>query len=114
VLAPPEVISNWYYTDNDYDSDKLLTLANDHFALIQIVTSATLNAQKFSAYFNNCPIIRIPGRVYPVDLYHSKNKHVVSASGPTSKGYIMAAIDLAEKIHFEQEPGHILIFLTGN
>jgi len=35
-----------------------------------IITSATLDADKFSAYFHNCPIIHIPGRNFPVDVYH--------------------------------------------
>ncbi|KAL3883496.1 hypothetical protein ACJMK2_029753, partial [Sinanodonta woodiana] len=32
-----------------------------------ILMSATLDAEKFSKYFNNCPIINIPGRTYPVE-----------------------------------------------
>ena len=78
-----------------------------------IITSATLNSEKFSLYFNKCPIISIPGRVFPVDIYHSKNKHVVSLSGPVNKSYINSAIDLILKIHKEQDSGHILVFLTG-
>ena len=37
-----------------------------------IVTSATLDAEKFSAYFEDCPIFRIPGRIYPVEILFSK------------------------------------------
>ncbi|GLJ39839.1 hypothetical protein SUGI_0814530 [Cryptomeria japonica] len=35
-----------------------------------ILMSATLDAEKFSKYFNNCPIIRIPGFTYPVHTYY--------------------------------------------
>ena len=42
-----------------------------------IVTSATLDVDKFSSYFNSCPVIRIPGRVFPVDIYHSKTRQVM-------------------------------------
>ena len=38
---------------------------------------------------------------------------MVTASGPSSSAYISAAIDLVEKIHFEQDSGHILVFLNG-
>jgi ATP-dependent RNA helicase DHX8/PRP22 len=31
-----------------------------------IVTSATLDAEKFSSYFFDCPILTIPGRTFPV------------------------------------------------
>lgn len=37
-----------------------------------IVTSATLDAEKFSAYFRDCPIFRIPGRIFPVEILFSK------------------------------------------
>ena len=36
-----------------------------------IVTSATLDAEKFSAYFYDCPIFRIPGRNHPVEIFYS-------------------------------------------
>jgi ATP-dependent RNA helicase DHX8/PRP22 len=37
-----------------------------------IVTSATLDADKFSTYFYDCPIFRIPGRMFPVTVMFSK------------------------------------------
>lgn len=37
-----------------------------------IVTSATLDADKFSEYFNKCPIFTIPGRTYPVEIMYSR------------------------------------------
>jgi len=38
-----------------------------------IVTSATLDAEKFSSYFYNCPIFRIPGRSYPVQIFYTND-----------------------------------------
>lgn len=35
-----------------------------------IVTSATLDAEKFSGYFFNCPIFTIPGRTFPVEILY--------------------------------------------
>ena len=37
-----------------------------------IVTSATLNAEKFSQYFFDCPIFTIPGRTFPVEILYCK------------------------------------------
>ena len=37
-----------------------------------IISSATLNAKKFSAYFDDAMIFRIPGRRYPVEIYYTK------------------------------------------
>ena len=41
-----------------------------------IVTSATLDADKFSAYFFGCPIFTIPGRTYPVEVLYSRAPEV--------------------------------------
>ena len=36
-----------------------------------IITSATLDAEKFSEYFNKCPIFTIPGRTFPVEILYA-------------------------------------------
>ena len=69
-----------------------------------IVTSATLDADKFSAYFNQCPIFTIPGRTYPVEIMYSKE--------PESD-YLDAALVTAMQIHLAEPAGDILLFLTG-
>ena len=33
-----------------------------------VLMSATLDADKFSKYFQNCPVLQIPGRTFPVDV----------------------------------------------
>ena len=37
-----------------------------------VVTSATLDAEKFSSYFFDAPIFTIPGRTYPVEILYTK------------------------------------------
>jgi ATP-dependent RNA helicase DHX8/PRP22 len=69
-----------------------------------IVTSATLNAEKFSEYFFNCPIFTIPGRTYPVEILYVKE--------PESD-YLEAAIITVMQLHLDQPAGDILVFLTG-
>lgn len=69
-----------------------------------IISSATLDAQKFSAFFDNAPIFRIPGRRYPVDIYYTKAPEA---------DYLDAAIVSTLQIHVTQPPGDILVFLTG-
>lgn len=46
-----------------------------------IVTSATLDAEKFSGYFFDCPIFTIPGRTYPVEILYTK---VTPQGGPVT------------------------------
>ncbi|CAH2033500.1 unnamed protein product [Thlaspi arvense] len=69
-----------------------------------IVTSATLNAQKFSSFFGGVPIFNIPGRTFPVDILYSKTP---------CEDYVEAAVKQAMKIHIASPPGDILIFMTG-
>ena len=69
-----------------------------------IVTSATLDADKFSEYFNKCPIFTIPGRTYPVEIMYSRE--------PESD-YLDAALVTVMQIHLTEPPGDILLFLTG-
>lgn len=37
-----------------------------------LISSATLDAEKFSAFFDDAPIFKIPGRRYPVDIMYTK------------------------------------------
>jgi pre-mRNA-splicing factor ATP-dependent RNA helicase DHX16 len=41
-----------------------------------LISSATLDAEKFSTYFDDAPIFRIPGRRYPVDIMYTKAPEV--------------------------------------
>lgn len=69
-----------------------------------IATSATLDAEKFSTYFNNCPIFTIPGRTFPVEIMYTK--------APESD-YLDAALITIMQIHLAEPPGDVLCFLTG-
>jgi ATP-dependent RNA helicase DHX8/PRP22 len=69
-----------------------------------IVTSATLDAEKFSKYFFGCPIFTIPGRTYPVEVLYTKE--------PESD-YLDASLITVMQIHLSEPPGDVLLFLTG-
>ncbi|KAJ4785111.1 RNA helicase family protein [Rhynchospora pubera] len=69
-----------------------------------IVSSATLDAVKFSEFFDGAPIFRIPGHRFPVVPYYTR---VPEAD------YIGAAISTVLKIHVTEPLGDILLFLTG-
>uniref|UniRef100_A0A7S3QLZ2 RNA helicase n=2 Tax=Dunaliella TaxID=3044 RepID=A0A7S3QLZ2_DUNTE len=69
-----------------------------------VVTSATLDAEKFSSYFFDCPIFTIPGRTYPVEIMYTK--------APESD-YLDAALITVMQIHLSEPEGDILLFLTG-
>jgi ATP-dependent RNA helicase DHX8/PRP22 len=69
-----------------------------------IVTSATLDAERFSSYFFDCPILTIPGRTYPVEVLYAKE--------PESD-YLDSALQTVIQIHLSEPAGDILVFLTG-
>lgn len=90
-------------------TDILFALLRDavrrrHGTLKLIVTSATLDSQKFSSYFDNCPVFHIKGRTFPVKIYYTKTPEL---------DYIEATIDTVIDVHTNNPPGDILVFLTG-
>lgn len=69
-----------------------------------LISSATLDAAKFSGFFDEAPIFRIPGRRFPVDIYYTKAPEA---------DYIDACVVSVLQIHATQPLGDILVFLTG-
>jgi len=69
-----------------------------------LISSATLDAEKFSEYFDYAPIFRVPGRRYPVDILYTKAPEA---------DYIDAAVVTCLQIHATQPAGDVLVFLTG-
>ncbi|XP_030598748.1 ATP-dependent RNA helicase DHX29 [Archocentrus centrarchus] len=60
--------------ERSVQSDFLLTILKDvvmkRSDLQLILMSATVDCDKFSNYFNRCPVITIPGRTFPVEVFH--------------------------------------------
>ncbi|RLN91834.1 hypothetical protein BBJ28_00010816 [Nothophytophthora sp. Chile5] len=100
-----------------------------------LITSATLDAERFADFFGRlepqekalkpkkkqkktsvkktpCPVVRIPGRVFPVDILHSKQRQIMGHKGPLST-YVRAAVETTLQVHNSEPAGHILVFLTG-
>ncbi|KAF9186489.1 hypothetical protein BGZ50_002421 [Haplosporangium sp. Z 11] len=69
-----------------------------------LISSATMDAEKFSEYFDDAPILNVPGRPYPVEVHYTASPEA---------NYLAAAITTVMQIHISQGPGDILVFLTG-
>ncbi|RAQ53856.1 pre-mRNA-splicing factor ATP-dependent RNA helicase PRP43 [Aspergillus flavus] len=69
-----------------------------------IIMSATLDAQKFQRYFNNAPLLAVPGRTHPVEIFYTPEPE---------QDYVEAAIRTVLQIHATEADGDILLFLTG-
>lgn len=75
------------------------------FSVQVIVMSATLDAGKFQVYFDSCPLLTIPGRTHPVEIFYTPEPE---------RDYLEAAIRTVIQIHMcEVDEGDALLFLTG-
>ncbi|XP_071827484.1 putative pre-mRNA-splicing factor ATP-dependent RNA helicase PRP1 [Apostichopus japonicus] len=70
-----------------------------------VVMSATLDAGKFQTYFDHAPLMTVPGRTHPVEIFYTPEPE---------RDYLEAAIRTVVQIHMcEEIEGDILLFLTG-
>lgn len=79
-----------------------------------IVSSATMNAEAFSEYFDGCPIVTIDTITYPVAMIY--DPPAISAGTSTdaaSTALIEKICNTVERILDNKEKGGILIFLPG-
>ncbi|GAW10245.1 pre-mRNA-splicing factor ATP-dependent RNA helicase PRP43 [Lentinula edodes] len=93
----------------------LKNLAKRRKDLKIIVMSATLDAVKFQSYFSlhdsaageepsPAPLFKVPGRTHPVEIFYTQEPE---------PDYVEAAIRTVLMIHRAEDPGDILLFLTG-
>uniref|UniRef100_A0A8C2ZJ12 RNA helicase n=1 Tax=Cyclopterus lumpus TaxID=8103 RepID=A0A8C2ZJ12_CYCLU len=69
-----------------------------------LVASATLDTERFSCFFDDAPVFRIPGRRFPVDIFYTKAPEA---------DYLEACVVSVLQIHVTQPTGDVLVFLTG-
>ncbi|MDT0594197.1 ATP-dependent RNA helicase HrpA [Glaciecola petra] len=72
-----------------------------------IITSATIETDKFASHFNNAPVIEVSGRSYPVEIRH-KDYIAEDLAQDQSEAILLAVDEL-----FAEGRGDILIFLSG-
>lgn len=69
-----------------------------------VVMSATLEAEKFQEYFLDAPLMKVPGRLHPVEVFYTQEPE---------RDYLEAAIRTVIQIHQHEATGDVLVFLTG-
>lgn len=97
--------------ERSVQSDFLLTILKDvvmrRSDLQLILMSATVDCNKFSNYFNRCPVITIPGRTFPVDVSHLED--IVEQTG-----YILEKdSEYCQKILEEEEEVSVSVTQKG-
>ncbi|MBF0230542.1 MAG: ATP-dependent RNA helicase HrpA [Desulfamplus sp.] len=119
----------------DFTLGILRTLIKKRNDLKVIITSATIDTEKFSKAFNDAPIIEVSGRMYPVEVRYlppqsydteQNQDNLLLSEGFVSKNqqnqnrydidqdeqsYVDAAVDAVEAINRESRHGDILIFM---
>jgi len=69
-----------------------------------VIMSATMDAAKMQTYFDNAPLLNIPGRTHPVEIFYTAEPE---------RDYLEAAIRTVVQIHNSEPVGDVLLFLTG-
>jgi ATP-dependent helicase HrpA len=72
-----------------------------------IITSATIDPERFSRHFDDAPIIEVSGRTYPVEVRY---RPVVEDT--EDRDQVQAIIGAVDELSAEG-PGDILVFLSG-
>jgi len=75
-----------------------------------IITSATIDPERFSAAFGGAPIVEVSGRTYPVEVRYRPADEALLAGDQGDQG--QAISDAIDELSAEG-PGDILVFLSG-
>ena len=70
-----------------------------------ILSSATIDPATLAKFFSTNAVLSVQGKSYPIQIHHMKE--------PVAD-YVKASIDTVIRIHEEEMPGDILVFLTGS
>jgi ATP-dependent helicase HrpA len=74
-----------------------------------IVTSATIDPERFSRHFGDAPVIEVSGRTYPVEVRY---RPIVQDAGDSDRDQTQAVCDAVDELCAEG-PGDVLVFLSG-
>ncbi|MEP4394079.1 ATP-dependent RNA helicase HrpA, partial [Marinobacter sp.] len=80
-----------------------------------IITSATIEVERFSEFFSGAPVIEVSGRTYPVDVRY---RPLTGDEDDRDQGWTDGVLRAMEEIEQheraeKQPPGDVLVFLPG-
>jgi ATP-dependent helicase HrpA len=78
-----------------------------------VITSATIDAERFSRHFDGAPVIEVSGRLYPVEIRYRPLERAVDTADDGDETDMGAAIAEAVDEAHRCGPGHVLVFLPG-
>ena len=77
-----------------------------------IITSATIDPERFSKHFNNAPIIEVSGRTYPVEVRYRPISEIEKSEMEAEGDQLQGIFDAVDEL-MDAGPGDILIFMNG-
>ena len=83
-----------------------------------VITSATIDPERFSRHFDDAPIVEVSGRTYPVEVrYRPIGEEILdpeerNPGGGTDRDQTQAILDAVDELSVEA-PGDVLVFLSG-
>ncbi|WP_288063704.1 ATP-dependent RNA helicase HrpA, partial [Rodentibacter caecimuris] len=92
--------------NNDFILGYLKQLLPRRPDLKVIITSATIDVERFSKHFNHAPIIEVSGRTYPVEVRY---RPIIDEADQDQLQGILSAVDELQA----EDRGDILIFMNG-
>ncbi|ARF56154.1 ATP-dependent RNA helicase HrpA [Streptomyces gilvosporeus] len=75
-----------------------------------VITSATIDPERFSRHFGEAPIVEVSGRTYPVEVRY--RPLLEKGGGDPDRDQITAICDAVDELQAEG-PGDVLVFLSG-
>ena len=74
-----------------------------------IISSATLETEKFSSFFDNAQVIEVSGKVFPVEVIYASED--LTSGHLEDATYVDMAVDAVERIRRNDPTGGILVFM---
>ncbi|MGW3325047.1 ATP-dependent RNA helicase HrpA [Streptomyces virginiae] len=91
----------------------LATLLPKRPDLKVVITSATIDPERFSRHFGEAPIVEVSGRTYPVEVrYRPLLEEADEEAADSDRDQITAICEAVDELQGEG-PGDILVFLSG-
>jgi ATP-dependent helicase HrpA len=77
-----------------------------------IITSATIDPERFSRHFDDAPIVEVSGRTYPVEVRYRPIVDPDDPDADSERDQTQAILDAVDELSAEG-PGDVLVFLSG-
>ena len=78
-----------------------------------IITSATIDTDKFSRHFNDAPVIEVSGRGYPVEIIYRPLGDGGDSNEPSDRDLYKGISDAVKSLNRHDARGDVLVFLSG-